>query len=43
MKISGLAMKKEKLTLNGKLFIGRYNIAYHIALPVMIHSIKIYA
>lgn len=30
MKISAIATKKEKFTLNEKLFIGRYNIAYHI-------------
>ncbi len=36
MKISAIATKKDKFTLNEKLFIGRYNIAYHISILVLL-------
>lgn len=36
MRISALATKKDKFTLNEKLFIGRYNIAYHIAILILL-------
>lgn len=36
MKISALATKKDKFTINEKLFIGRYNIAYHIIILFLI-------
>ncbi len=36
MKISALATKKDKFNLNEKLFIGRYNIAYHIAILILL-------
>jgi hypothetical protein len=36
MKISALATKKDKFTLQEKLFIGRYNIAYHLAILFLI-------
>lgn len=36
MKISALATKRDKFTLNEKLFIGRYNIAYHVAILFLV-------
>ncbi|CUS76814.1 YwiC-like protein [Candidatus Kryptonium thompsonii] len=39
MKISALATKKEKFTLSEKLFIGRYNIAYHVAILILISAL----
>ncbi|MCS7229124.1 MAG: YwiC-like family protein [Candidatus Kryptonium sp.] len=36
MKISALATKKEKFTFGEKIFIGRYNLAYHLAILFLI-------
>lgn len=41
MKISALATKKDKFTLSEKIFIGRYNIAYHLAILVLITALFI--
>ncbi len=41
MKISALALKKDKLTLHEKLFIGRYNIAYHITILILLSTLFI--
>jgi hypothetical protein len=41
MKISALATKKDKFSLSEKLFIGRYNIAYHITILILLATLLI--
>ncbi len=38
-RISALATKKDKFTLNEKLFIGKYNIAYHISILILLTAL----
>ncbi len=42
MKIAALAAKRDKFTLAEKLFIGRYNIAYHIAILLLIGALFVH-